>query len=110
MRNSSWCLNQIIDDAAYQSPKCASLHRCLGEKTLSQYVIFEFTPSSIFFSASKCASSFSFTLKGELRGCLHGGSKILEDEITFRLVYMQKFLSGWKWRMKARWRARTTNM
>ena len=44
------------------------------------------------------------------RGCLHGGGKILEDEITFRLVYMQKFLSRWNWRMKARWRARTTNM
>ena len=31
--------------------------------------------------------------------------KILEGETTFRLVYMQKFLSRWKWRMKARWRS-----
>ena len=40
-----------------------------------------------------------------LRGCLHGGRKILEGETTFRLVYMQKVLSRWKWRMKGRWRA-----
>ena len=28
-----------------------------------------------------------------LRGCLHGGRKILEGRSTFRLVYMQKFRS-----------------
>ena len=30
-----------------------------------------------------------------LKGCLHGGRKILEGETNFHLVYMQKFWSGW---------------
>ena len=32
---------------------------------------------------------------GEVRGCLHGGRKILEGGTTFRSLYMQKFRPKW---------------
>ena len=70
MRNSSWCLKQIIDDAAQLlKSKVRQFHTLvIWEKGHSFLSIRHFRVHSIlnFFSASKCASSFSFMLKGEL--------------------------------------------
>ena len=98
-------------DYNYQNPSGFPSHMLIR-------AIVIFTPLGIHNLSKKrknkldCGNCSQMTLSCKLpiRSCLHGGRKILEGVTTFRLVYMQKFLSRWKWRMKARWRARTTNM